>query len=69
MIHETVWVILHALPFGKSIELLGHHTEQVELFSSVGQVNADTIAEVRERRRTTTMISSCQLHVLQVSPK
>lgn len=59
MIHETVWIILHALPFGKSIELLSHHTELVELFSSIGQVNADTIAEGRERKRTTIMISSC----------
>lgn len=50
MIHETVWIILHALPFGKSIELLSHHTELVELFSSIGQVNADTIAEGRERK-------------------
>lgn len=48
LVHQTVWIILHALPFGKGIQLLGHHAQQVELFCSVCQVDADTLAGGRE---------------------
>lgn len=42
--HQTVWVLLHALLFGKGKQLSCHQTEHVELVNIRFQVNAQKLA-------------------------